>query len=83
MNYGGIQDQMPESRADNAWRKSAIASFLSLPKTEQTGCKACPARNDTRAGVGDYIQRFCKLCTRHAEPRDSSPMEFEARVTPA
>lgn len=64
------------SRAGNVWDNSAMESFFSSLKTERTARKLYRTRNDARADVFDYIQRFCNPRRRHSKLGYLSPMEF-------
>ncbi|WP_420006256.1 IS3 family transposase [Arenibacterium sp. LLYu02] len=67
------------SRAGNVWDNSAMESFSSL-KTERTARKVYRTRNEARADVFDYIERFYNPRRRHSKLGYISPMEFEARA---
>ena len=68
------------SRAGNVWDNSAMESFFSTLKTERTASKVCRTRNEARADVFDYIERFYNPRRRHSKLGYISPMEFEARA---
>jgi putative transposase len=68
------------SRAGNVWDNSAMESFFSSLKTERTARKVYRTRDDARADVFDYIERFYNLRRRHSKLGYLSPMEFEARA---
>lgn len=70
------------SRADNVWDNSAMESFFSTLKTERTASKVYRTRNEARAEVFDYIERFCNPPRRHSKLGYLSPMEFETRTMP-
>jgi putative transposase len=67
------------SRAGNVWDNSAMESFFSSLKTERTARKVYRARDEARADVFDYIERFYNPRRRHSKLGYLSPMEFEAR----
>lgn len=69
------------SRAGNVWDNSAMESFFSTLKTERTARKVYRTRNEARADVFDYIERFYKPRRRHSKLGYLSPMAFEERVT--
>ena len=46
------------SRAGNVWENSAMESFFSSLKTERTARKVYRTRDEARADVFDYIERF-------------------------
>ncbi len=68
------------SRAGNVWDNSAIESFFSSLKTERTARKVYRTRDEARAEVFDYIERFYNPRRRHSKLGYLSPMEFEARA---
>lgn len=68
------------SRAGNVWDNSAMESFFSTLKTERTAIKVYRTRNEARADVFDYIERFHDPRRRHSKPGYLSPMEVEARA---
>lgn len=81
------------SRAGNVWdraigtpwvrgtmARSAMESFFSTLKTERTARKVYRTRNEARADVFDYIERFYNPRRRHSKLGYLSPMEFEARA---
>ena len=81
------------SRAGNVWdramgtplvretmARSAMESFFSSLKTERTARKVYRTRDEARADVFDYIERFYNPRRRHSKLGYLSPMEFEARA---
>ena len=68
------------SRAGNVWDNSAMESFFSSLKTERTARKVYRSRDEARADVFDYIERFYNPRRRHSKLGYLSPMEFEART---
>ena len=68
------------SRAGNVWDNSAMESFFSSLKTERTNRKVYRTRDEARADVFDYIERFYNPRRRHSKLGYLSPMEFEARA---
>ena len=71
------------SRAGNVWDNSAMESFFSSLKTERTASKTYRTRNDARADVFDYIERFYNPRRRHSKLGYLSPMEFEDKAVVA
>ncbi len=59
---------------------SARESFFSTLKTERTARKVYRTRNEARAHVFDYIERFYNPHRRHSKLAYISPMEFEDRA---
>jgi len=46
------------SRSGNVWDNAAMESFFSSLKTERTGRKTYRTRDEAKADVFDYIERF-------------------------
>ena len=68
------------SRAGNVWDNSAMESFFSSLKTERAARKVYHTRDEARADIFDYIERFYNPRRRHSKLGYLSPMEFEARA---
>ena len=68
------------SRAGNVWDNSAMESFFSSLKTERTARKVYRTRNEDRADVFDYLERFYNPRRRHSKLGYLSPMVFEDRA---
>ena len=68
------------SRSGNVWDNAAMESFFSSLKTERTGRKTYRTRDEARADVFDYIERFYNPKRRHSTIGFVSPMEFERQV---
>src|SRR5881227_619315 len=68
------------SRSGNVWDNAAMESFFSSLKTERTARKTYRTRDEARADVFDYIERFYNAKRRHSTIGYLSPMEFEAQV---
>jgi len=68
------------SRAGNCWDNAAMESFFSSLKTERLSRKTYRTRNEARADVFDYIERFYNPKRRHSTIGYLSPMEFESNV---
>jgi putative transposase len=64
------------SRFGNVWDNAAMESFFSTLKTEETARKVYRTRNDARASVFDYIERFYNPKRRHSTVCYLSPNEF-------
>ena len=56
-----------------------MESFFSSLKTERTGRKTYRTRDEPRADVFDYIERFYNPKRRHSTIGYLSPMEFESQ----
>lgn len=54
--------------------------FSSSLKTERTAAKTYRTRDQARADVFDYIERFYNPRRRHSKPGYVSPMEFEDKA---
>ena len=67
------------SRSGNVWDNAAMESFFSSLKTERIERKAYRTRNEARADVFDYIERFYNPQRRHSHLGFVSPIEFELR----
>ena len=68
------------SRSGNVWDNSAMESFFSSLKTERTARQVYRTRDQARAEVFDYIERFYNPRRRHSKLGYVSPVEFEARA---
>jgi putative transposase len=65
------------SRSGNVWDNSAMESFFSSLKTERTARKVYRTRDEARADVFDYIERFYNPRRRHSTLGYLSPVQFE------
>ena len=68
------------SRSGNVWDNAAMESFFSSLKTERCARKVYRTRNDARADVFDYIERFYNPRRRHSTLGYLSPIEFEDKA---
>ena len=68
------------SRAGNVWDNAAMESFFSSLKTERTARKTYRTRDQAKADVFDYIERFYNPKRRHSTIGYMSPMEFERQA---
>jgi putative transposase len=68
------------SRSGNCWDNAAMESFFSSLKTERTARKTYRTRDQARADVFDYIERFYNPKRRHSTLGYLSPMEFEMKA---
>ncbi len=68
------------SRSGNVWDNAAMESFFSSLKTERTARKMYRTRDDAKADVFDYIERFYNPKRRHSTIGYLSPMEFERQA---
>ena len=60
-----------------------MESFFSSLKTERTASKVYRSRDQARADVFDYIERFYNPRRRHSTIGYLSPMEFERKKASA
>ena len=68
------------SRSGNVWDNAAMESFFSSLKTERIARKVYRSRDEARADVFDYIERFYNTKRRHSTIDYLSPMEFEMKA---
>lgn len=68
------------SRAGNVWDNSAMESFFSSLKTERLARKTFRTRDEIRAEVFDYIERFYNPVRRHSTLGYVSPIDFEKQA---
>jgi transposase InsO family protein len=61
-DHGGVSSM---SRSGNVWNNAAIESFFSSLKTERTARRMHRTRDDAKADVFDYIERFYNPKRRH------------------
>jgi putative transposase len=65
------------SRKGDCWDNAAMESFFSTMKTERTSKTNYTTRDEARADVFDYIERFYNHQRRHSTLGYMSPVEFE------
>lgn len=65
------------SRAGEVWDNSAMESFFSSMKTQRISRKTYRTREQARADVFDYIERFYNPTRRHSTLGYVSPVQFE------
>jgi putative transposase len=65
------------SCSGNVWDNAAMERFFSSLKTAR---KTYRTRDDARADVFDYIERFYNAKRRHSTIGYRSPMEFEMQA---
>lgn len=68
------------SRSGNVWDNAVMESFFSSLKMERVARKVYRTRDQARADVFDYIERFYNPRRRHSTIGYLSPMELEAKV---
>ena len=65
------------SRSGNVWDNAVMESFFSSLKTERIARKVYQTKDQARADVFDYVERFYNPTRRHSTIGYVSPMEFE------
>jgi len=68
------------SRSGNVWDNAAMESFFSTLKIERVTRKTYQTRDQARADVFDYIERFYNPRRRHSALGYLSPVEFEKQM---
>lgn len=71
------------SRSGNVWDNAAMESFFSSLKTERIARKTYRTRNQAKAEVFDYIERFYNPTRRHSTLGYLSPIDFERKANVA
>jgi putative transposase len=71
------------SRSGNVWDNAAMESFFSSLKTERIRGRIYRTRDDARADVFDYIERFYNRTRRHSTIGYLSPVDFEKQAMQA
>jgi len=71
------------SRLGNCWDNAAMESFFATLKKERTNRKHYRTRDEARADVFDYIERFYNPRRRHSTLGYLSPVEFENSMSSA
>jgi putative transposase len=69
------------SRQGDVWDNSAMESFFSTLKTERVHRTVYRTRDEARADVFDYVERFYNPRRRHSTIGYVSPVEFEQNAT--
>jgi putative transposase len=65
------------SRSGDCWDNAAMESFFSSLKTERTSRRNYQSRDEARADVFDYIERFYNPRRRHSTLGYLSPVDYE------
>jgi putative transposase len=71
------------SRSGNVWDNAVMESFFSTLKTERTTRRTYRTRDEARADVFDYVERFYNPRRRHSTLGYLSPVEFEMQAASA
>jgi putative transposase len=69
------------SRKGDVWDNAAMESFFSSLKQERVSRRRYRTRDEARADLFDYIERFYNPRRRHSRLGNVSPMEYELRFT--
>lgn len=78
MDPSGVVCSM--SRSGNCWDNAAMEIFLSSLKTERTPRKIYRPRDEAKADVFNYIERFYNAKRRHSTIGCLSPVAFEEQA---
>ena len=65
------------SRRGDCWDNAAMESFFSSLKTERLSRRVYRTRDEVRADVFDYVERFSNPQRRHSTLDFVSPVQFE------
>jgi putative transposase len=65
------------SRSGNVWDNAAMESFFSSLKTERVNRRVYATRDEARADVFDYVERFYNRRRQHSTLGYLSPAAFE------
>ena len=68
------------SRSGNCWDNAAMESFFSSLKTERVSRRTYRTRDDAKADIFDYIERFYNPKRRHSTNGYLSPIAFEEKM---
>lgn len=68
------------SRQGDVWDNAAMESFFASLKTERVNGKVYSTRDQAKADVFDYVERFYNARRRHSTIGFVSPVEFENAV---
>jgi putative transposase len=66
------------SKRGDCWDNAAMESFFSTLKTERLSRRVYQSRDECRADVFDYIERFYNARRQHSTLGYVSPIQFEA-----
>lgn len=78
LNDNGVTCSM--SRSGNIWDNAAFESFFSSLKTERTARKTYRSRDEAKADLFDYIERFYNPKRRHATLGYLSQLSLKERL---
>ena len=71
------------SRSGNVWDNATMESFFSSLKIERVKRKVYRTRDQARADIFDYIERFYNPKRRHSTNGYLSPVQYEQRAMKA
>ena len=71
------------SRSGNVWDNAVMESFFSTMKIERCHRSQYQTRDQARADIFDYIERFYNLTRRHSALGNQSPVDFERTMAVA
>jgi putative transposase len=71
------------SRSGDVWDNAAMESFFSTLKTERTSRHNYQTRDQAKADIFDYIERFYNPRRKHSTLGYLSPMQYEKSVNSA
>jgi putative transposase len=71
---------LPKPRGGTRRWRGGQESFFSSLKTERTARKLYRTRDEAKADVFDYVERFYNPKRRHSTIGYLSPMEFERKA---
>lgn len=65
------------SRSGQVWDNAVMESFFSTLKIERCHRRRYTSRDETRADIFDYVERFYNPIRRHSTLGNRSPMAYE------
>lgn len=74
---GGLGITCSMSRSGNVWDNAVMESFFSTLKTERCHRRRYTSRDEARADIFDYVERFYNPVRRHSTLGNQSPIAFE------
>ena len=78
---GRSGDHLQHEPQGRLWDNAAMESFFSSLKHERVSRRRYRTRDEARADLFDYIERFYNPRRRHSRLGNVSPMEYELRFT--
>jgi putative transposase len=77
----GLGTTCSMSRSGNVWDHAVMESFFSTLKIERCHRHRYTSRDEARADIFDYLERFYNPVRRHAALGNVSPIAFERAAT--